>query len=109
MARTKVRPRTGDIGPHQDVGDNSSNPRPPEKHPTSQGRTDWPIADIRVGERRRRDHGDIEALAANIASVGLLQAIVITADGLLICGERRLRAAKLLGWTTIPVTIKGEP
>jgi ParB family transcriptional regulator, chromosome partitioning protein len=48
-------------------------------------------------------------LAANIASIGLLQAVVITPDGLLICGERRLHAAKLLRWTTIPVTIRGKP
>jgi ParB family chromosome partitioning protein len=67
------------------------------------------IADIRVGKRHRRDLGDIAALAASMASIGLLHPIVVTPDGLLICGERRLRAAKLLGWTTIPVTIRSEP
>ena len=37
--------------------------------------------------------------------IGLLHPIVIRPDGKLIAGERRLRAAKLLGWTEIPVTV----
>lgn len=63
------------------------------------------IAAIKVGKRHRRDLGDIDLLAASMANIGLLHPIVVTPDGLLICGERRLRAAKLLGWTTIPVTV----
>ena len=49
--------------------------------------------------------GDIEELAASIAELGLLQPIVVRPDGKLIAGERRLRAAKLLGWTSIPVNV----
>jgi ParB family chromosome partitioning protein len=64
-----------------------------------------PIDQIIVGQRHRRDLGDLEALAASIAEIGLLHSIVICPDGRLIAGERRLRAAKLLGWTEIPVHV----
>src|SRR5262245_1711653 len=63
------------------------------------------IADITVGERFRRDLGDIAGLAASMAEPGLLHPIVITPDGRLIAGERRLRAAELLGWNEIPVRV----
>jgi N6-adenosine-specific RNA methylase IME4 len=63
-----------------------------------------PIDRIIVGERHRRDPGDIAGLAASIAEVGLLQPIAVTFDGHLIAGERRLRAVRLLGWKTIPYT-----
>src|SRR6516225_9425754 len=63
-----------------------------------------PIDSIIIGERHRRDMGDIDSLAASIAEVGLLQPIAVTFDGHLIAGERRLRAVQLLGWKTIPYT-----
>jgi N6-adenosine-specific RNA methylase IME4/ParB-like chromosome segregation protein Spo0J len=65
----------------------------------------FPIERICVGERHRRDMGDIAGVAASLDEIGLLQAIGITPGGTLIWGERRLRAAKLLGWTDIPVKI----
>jgi ParB-like chromosome segregation protein Spo0J len=50
--------------------------------------------------------GDLEVLAVSIATVGLLQPPVITKDGVLICGERRLLAMRdILGWKTIPVLV----
>src|SRR6516162_8097907 len=58
-----------------------------------------PIDSIRVGPRHRRDMGDIAGLAASIAELGLLHPVVIRPDGFLIAGERRLRAARKLGWT----------
>ena len=63
------------------------------------------IADIKVGDRHRRDLGDIAGLAESIRAVGLLHPIVIRPDGMLIAGERRIEAAKALGWTEIPVNI----
>jgi len=52
------------------------------------------IDKIVVGERHRRDLGDIASLAANVAELGLLHPIVI--HGTLIAGERRPnRAADL--------------
>jgi N6-adenosine-specific RNA methylase IME4/ParB-like chromosome segregation protein Spo0J len=63
------------------------------------------IADIRIGERHRRDLGDIDALAGSIRAVGLLHPIVVRPDGTLIAGERRLEACRHLGWTSIPVSV----
>jgi hypothetical protein len=63
------------------------------------------IANIVVGTRHRRDMGAIAGLAASMAEFGLLHPIVIRPDGVLIAGERRLKAAKQLGWTDIPVTV----
>jgi N6-adenosine-specific RNA methylase IME4 len=63
------------------------------------------INTIVVGDRFRHDLGDIAALAASMADLGLLHPIVIRLDGTLIAGERRLLAAKQLGWTKIPVTV----
>jgi len=63
------------------------------------------IADIIVGERHRKDLGDIKGLARSIADVGLLHPGVVRSDGVLIAGQRRIAAAKLLGWTEIPATV----
>jgi ParB/RepB/Spo0J family partition protein len=63
------------------------------------------IGDIVVGTRHRRDMGDVAGLAASMKELGLLHPIVVRPDGVLVAGERRLRAAKLLGWETIPVNI----
>ena len=68
-----------------------------------------PIASITIGDRHRRDMGDLRALASSIADVGLLHPIVVTPDGMLIAGERRLAACKLLGWTEIPATVRSGP
>jgi N6-adenosine-specific RNA methylase IME4 len=72
--------------------------------PADTARVILPIDDIIVGERHRRDMGDIAGLAASINDVGLLQPIAVTFDGYLIAGERRLHAVELLGWKTIPCT-----
>ena len=64
-----------------------------------------PIDRITVGARHRRDLGDIAALAASIAELGLLQPIVVRPDGMLIAGARRLCAAQQLGWTEISVNV----
>jgi N6-adenosine-specific RNA methylase IME4 len=63
------------------------------------------VAGIIVGDRHRRDMGDIAELAASMEELGLLQAIGVRPDGMLIWGERRLLAAKHNGWTTIPATV----
>ena len=63
------------------------------------------INKIIIGERHRRDLGDIDGLAASMGELGLLQPIVVRPDGILIAGERRLRAAQQLGWGEIPVNV----
>ena len=63
------------------------------------------IDNIRLGHRYRKDMGNVHALADSIATVGLLHPIVVTPDGELIAGARRLEAAKLLGWEDIPATV----
>jgi ParB family chromosome partitioning protein len=55
------------------------------------------IADIVIGRRHRKDMGDINGLARSMREVGLLHLPVVTSDGILIAGERRLAAARALG------------
>lgn len=64
-----------------------------------------PIAEIAVGERFRRDLGDLRALSRSIAEIGLLHPVVVTPDQQLIAGQRRLEACRALGWTDISVHI----
>lgn len=63
------------------------------------------IADIKVGERCRRDLGDIEAMSQCIAAKGLWNPIAIDRNGNLLAGARRLAACKLLAWTEIPAMV----
>lgn len=57
---------------------------------------------INANGRFRKDFGDLDALAASIKEIGLLQPIGIDSGYRLVFGERRLRACKLLGRETIP-------
>lgn len=66
------------------------------------------IAEIAVGERYREDLGDVGALAASLKQFGQLQPIIVDDVGQLIDGERRIRAAELLGWTEIEAIDKGD-
>jgi N6-adenosine-specific RNA methylase IME4/ParB-like chromosome segregation protein Spo0J len=64
------------------------------------------IAEIAVGDRHRKEMGDLTELAQSIADVGLLQPIAVCSDGTLIAGERRLRACReILGWTEIAARV----
>ncbi len=67
-----------------------------------------PIALVTVGQRRREDYGDLEALAASIEKYDLLHPVVVDDADNLVAGERRLEACKLLGWTMVPVRRLGE-
>lgn len=59
------------------------------------------ISSIVVEDRIRKDFGDISDLAEDIRINGLIQPIVVTSTHRLIAGERRLRAHKHLGLSTI--------
>jgi N6-adenosine-specific RNA methylase IME4/ParB-like chromosome segregation protein Spo0J len=64
------------------------------------------IADIIIGERSRKDLGDLAALAASIDKLGLLHPVVVRrTDNVLIAGERRIKAFGLLNRSQIPVTL----
>src|ERR1017187_2123795 len=63
------------------------------------------IEQIQIGFRYRKDLGDLRPLVDSIAEVGLLHPVVVTPDGRLIAGQRRLEACRLLGWTDVPVTV----
>lgn len=63
------------------------------------------IDSIVIGERARKEVGCLDPLERSLESVGQLQAIGITTDNVLVFGERRLRAAKRIGWTEIEARI----
>ncbi|GAB3597183.1 ParB N-terminal domain-containing protein [Microbacterium tumbae] len=53
----------------------------------------------------RTELGDLSELRASIEKLGLLCPIVITVDGVLISGRRRLAVMRKLGRTTVPVWV----
>jgi ParB/RepB/Spo0J family partition protein len=63
-----------------------------------------PVAEIVVGERHRRDLGDLDALLDSIRDLGFLQPIVVRPDKRLVAGAR-LAAARKLGVETIPAIV----
>jgi ParB-like chromosome segregation protein Spo0J len=103
----KSRQATAGTGGEYDANDTGKMPRSVRDSSTKAHRQQVfrAIADIRIGKRIRKDLGDIPGLAATIGDVGLLHPIPIRPDGLLICGERRLKACQLLGWTEVPVHV----
>lgn len=63
------------------------------------------INDIKIKKRVRQDLGDLEALKNSLRTYGLLNPITINSNHELIAGERRLQAAKQLGWTNINAVV----
>lgn len=63
-----------------------------------------PLGDIIIGTRQRKALGDLESLAASMKE-RLIHPIAIRADKMLVAGQRRLEAAKLLKWENIPCAI----
>ena len=63
------------------------------------------LGKIRLGERHRKDLGDIAGLAASIEHIGLLQPIGVTPDYQLVWGHRRMEAFWYLKRHTIPARI----
>jgi ParB family chromosome partitioning protein len=59
------------------------------------------ISTIRLQSRIRKDLGDIQQLMESLTEFGLLNPIVVTPDLVLVAGQRRLEAARRLGWQTI--------
>lgn len=63
------------------------------------------IADIQIGNRHRKEMGDLAGLARSIQEIGLLQPIGVKPDLELVFGHRRLLACQSLGHETIPACI----
>lgn len=61
------------------------------------------INKIIVNDRIRKDFGNLEELAEDIKENGLINPPVVNKSYVLLAGERRLKACKLLGWPTIEV------
>ncbi len=85
----------------------------PQEHPAA-GFADVKVDAIDPNPQQPRSEFDpaaIDALADSIASVGVLQPIVVRVDGdryVLVAGERRLRAAKQAGLDSVPAVIRSE-
>ena len=63
------------------------------------------IEKVSVGDRIRKDMGDLKELSDDIAKNGLINPPVVTPDFELIAGERRLEAMKKLGYKQIEVRV----
>lgn len=66
------------------------------------------INDIKIKKRVRRDLGDLEPLKESLRTYGLLNPITLNNKYELIAGERRLQAAKQLGWTNINAVVQNN-
>ena len=63
------------------------------------------IEDIKVKKRVRRDLGDLTKLKDSMHRYGLMNPITLNSNYELVAGERRLEAAKSLGWERINANI----
>lgn len=63
------------------------------------------IKDIKVKRRVRKDLGNLEDLKNSLRRYGLLNPITLNGKYELVAGERRLEAAKAIGWTSINANI----
>ena len=80
----------------------------PSRHPAQEMQTvsdRLRIDEIIVGDRVRKDMGDLKSLADSMQRHGLLHPVVVKTDHTLIAGHRRIEAAKMAGWTDIAVTV----
>jgi ParB-like chromosome segregation protein Spo0J len=68
-----------------------------------------PIEDIVVGERLRKDLGELAPLAESIKQRGIICPIAVTPDMELIYGQRRLEAAKLANLDLVPYIVIETP
>ena len=63
------------------------------------------IEDIKVKKRVRRELGDLTALKESMHRYGLMNPITLNSSYELVAGERRLEAAKSLGWERINANV----
>jgi len=77
----------------------------PGNTPADPAVRDMDISKIRIGDRFRRQVGDLSNLAGSIERIGLLQPVLIDGKNNLIAGMRRIRAFESLGRTSIPCIV----
>ncbi|MBL8964918.1 MAG: ParB N-terminal domain-containing protein [Phycisphaeraceae bacterium] len=64
------------------------------------------IADIKpYPENPRRNDGAVDAVASSIREYGFRQPVVVDADGVIVVGHTRWKAAQRLGMTQVPVHV----
>lgn len=67
------------------------------------------VSDIRPYDQNpRRNAAAVEAVAASIKEFGFRQPIVVDAEGVIICGHTRHKAAQKLGLAQVPVHVARE-
>lgn len=64
------------------------------------------VADIKIGERFRKDFSDDADFIESVREKGILQPITLSKDLTLLAGERRLRAAIAVGLEKIPALLR---
>lgn len=71
---------------------------------------EWPISDVRPyeGNPRTIPSEAVDRVAASIREFGFRQPIVVDADGVIIAGHTRLKAAQKLGLEKVPVVVAEE-
>ena len=70
---------------------------------------DWPIGRVRPYEGNPRRNDDaVPKVAASIEKFGWRQPIVVDADGVIIAGHTRYKAAQALGLETVPVVVASD-
>lgn len=68
-----------------------------------------PIGDVRPYEDNpRRNDGAVQAVAASLREFGWKQPIVVDADGTIIAGHTRYKAALALGMTDVPAVVASD-
>lgn len=63
------------------------------------------LDEIVVRKRIRQSIGDLGSLKDSLSRHGMLNPIVVNSANELVAGQRRLEAARALGWVTVPVTV----
>ena len=71
---------------------------------------EWPISDVRPYEDnpRKIPSEAVDRVAASIREFGFRQPIVVDADGVIIAGHTRLKAAQKLGLEKVPVVVAAD-
>ena len=75
------------------------------ERPKSVGVREVALEEIKIGDRFRKDLGDVGELAVSIEAIGLLHPVVLLPDMMLVAGGRRVEAFRQLGRNAIPARI----